>query len=368
MRHESKTPRRRGLIQAALVLALILIGGSCSMAAVEVAAHPPASEISQQADDSGWELPGLSVLMWIAPLFLLGAVTENQLVKRQGGCIRSYPVAASTTIYGGSLVFLNGAGYADDDTATGANAFAGVARSKADNSAGSAGDINVEVDADGTFELTGSGFAQSDVGKPLYATDNYVVTTAYAAAAVRIGRVEEYISSTKVRCAIETSVHDGTEYAAVAASAAVTNTTTQTAFDKAHTIPANSLRAGDIIRVRAQGIATATNSTDTLAATLRLGNTDVVATPAVDVANNDIFYLDVDIVIRTVGAGGTFVAAGAVANGASGTATCRPANKASTAVDTTADISVNVTATWSVANAGNSCRLDVLDVQVLRKR
>jgi hypothetical protein len=155
-------------------------------------------------------------------------------------------------------------------------------------------------------------------------------------------------------------------YAAVAASAAITNSTAQTAFDKAVTIPANTLKPGDVIRVRAQGIATATNSTDTLTATLRLGATDIVATPAVDVANNDVFVIDADIVIRTNGATGTLVAAGLVALGAAGTATARAAYKASTAVDTTADLSVNVTGTWSVANAGNSVRLDVLDVQVIR--
>jgi hypothetical protein len=360
MRHKSQFPRRRALLNAACMMAVLCIAGLFATTAVQAA---PIDDIVEQVSNVGE-----SALMWLAPLFMLGAVTANQLIKRQQGCIRSYPVAASTTIYGATLVFLTAAGYADDDTATGANAFAGVARAKADNSAGSAGDVNVEVDADGIFELVGSGFAQSDVGKPVYATDNFTITTGYSASAIRIGRCEEYISSTKIRVSIETSVHDGAEYAALAASAAVTNTTTQTAFDKAHTIPANTLRAGDIIRVRAQGIATATNSTDTLAGTVRLGTTDVVASPAVDVANNDIFVIDVDIVIRTVGAGGTFVAAGAAATGVPGTATMRAVHKASTAVDTTADISVNVTATWSVANAGNSCRLDVLDVQIIRKR
>lgn len=155
-------------------------------------------------------------------------------------------------------------------------------------------------------------------------------------------------------------------YAATAASTAVTNTTTQTAFDRAVTIPANTLKVGDVIRVRAQGIATATNSTDTLNATVRLGTTDIIATGAVDVANNDIFYLDIDIVIRTIGASGTLVAAGLTAIGASGTITAKAAFKASTTIDTTADLSVNTTATWSVANAGNSCRLDVMDVQLIR--
>ena len=154
---------------------------------------------------------------------------------------------------------------------------------------------------------------------------------------------------------------------AVAASTAITNTTTQTAFDQAVTIPANTLRVGDVIRVVAQAIATATNSTDTLNVTLRIGTTDVVATGAVDVANNDVAVITADLVVRTIGASGTFVAAGLTAIGAAGTATARPAIKASTAIDTTAALSVNATATWSVASASNSVRLDVMDVQLIRR-
>lgn len=125
------------------------------------------------------------------------AVTANQLVKRQVGCRKSYPVAASTTIYEGTLVFINAAGYADDDTATGVNAFAGIAVAKADNSSGSNGDIEVEVWTEGDFELTGTGFAQTDVGMPIYADDNYACVVSLGATSVRIGTVARYVSSTK---------------------------------------------------------------------------------------------------------------------------------------------------------------------------
>jgi predicted RecA/RadA family phage recombinase len=155
-------------------------------------------------------------------------------------------------------------------------------------------------------------------------------------------------------------------YSAPSASTAISNVATETAFDRAVTIPANTLTVGDVIRVRAAVIATATNSTDTLDIQLRLGTTDVVATGAIDVANNNIAYLDFDVIVRTIGASGTFVATGVTAIGAPGTATALPRLTASTALDTTADLSVNVSATWSVANAGNSCRLDVLNVSLLK--
>jgi len=88
------------------------------------------------------------------------AVTANQIIKKQDGCIRSYPVAA-VHIYEGTLVYLTAAGYATDVTATGVNGFVGIARSEVDNSGGSAGDLNVEVWAEGDFELTLTGEGDS---------------------------------------------------------------------------------------------------------------------------------------------------------------------------------------------------------------
>lgn len=159
----------------------------------------------------------------------------------------------------------------------------------------------------------------------------------------------------------------GLIYSAEAASAAISNTTTQTAFDKSVSIPANTLQEGDIIRVKAQGIATATNSTDTLNVTLRIGTVDLVTTGALDVADNDIFTIEADLVVRTIGASGTFVTMAQTNIGTPGTATTKAKFKASTTLDTTAAASVNATATWSVASASNSCRLDILNVELIRK-
>ena len=364
MRRKSWLPRRRELIIASLTIALFVFVGSFTAASVHAAS---VASDTVQADNSG-SLPGLSVLMWVLPLLLLGAVTENKPILRQVGERISVPVAASTTIYEGTMFFINAAGYAVGDTGTGANRFGGIAIAKADNSSGAAGDVRVEGWRTGVFELVGSSFSQADVGKVAYASDNWTITTTYSASAVRLGLVQEYVSATNLRVAIDGSVGDGLEYAAVAASTAISATSSETAFDNAHSIPANSLRPGDVIRVRAQLVATATNSTDTLDMQLRLGTTDILATGAVDVANGDIGYIDADIVVRTIGASGTMVAAGITALGVPGTVTGKPKFMASTTLDTTAAISVNVSVTWSSTNAGNSCRLDIMDVQILRKR
>jgi len=130
------------------------------------------------------------------------AVTANQVIEKREGR-RSYPVAASVHIYEGTLVFLTAAGYATDVTATGVNGFVGVAVGEQDNSTGSAGDLTVEVWAEGEFVLQGTGFAQADVGSKVYAEDNYAVGVSISTASVPIGMVTEFISSTKIRVEID---------------------------------------------------------------------------------------------------------------------------------------------------------------------
>lgn len=133
------------------------------------------------------------------------AVTANQLVEKQDGKKRSYPVEESTRIYQGTFVFVNAAGFACDVTATGVNAFVGVAVSEADNTSGADGAIEVEVWTEGDFEVTGTSFAQTDVGMPCYADDNYACVVSLGSTSVRIGTVVRYVSSTKHIVAIKPS-------------------------------------------------------------------------------------------------------------------------------------------------------------------
>lgn len=159
-------------------------------------------------------------------------------------------------------------------------------------------------------------------------------------------------------------------YTNVAPSTAITNTTSETAFDTSYAIPANVLKPGSLIKVRFQGIATATNSTDTLLIRLRIGGlagTVLLLGTATDVANNNIFAGEWEGIVRTVGSSGTIVGVGTHTEvpAASGTAVHDITEiLASTTIDTTAAQTVNATATWSVANAGNSCRMDFFRVEV----
>lgn len=160
-------------------------------------------------------------------------------------------------------------------------------------------------------------------------------------------------------------------YTSVAASAAHTNTTTEALFDKTYTVPANTLKAGSVIKIRYQGIATSTNSTDTLLVKLYLGGltgTALLTGTATDVANDNIFAGEAMVVVRTIGASGTFVAVGTHTDvpAAAGTAVHDITEiTASTAIDTTTTQVIGVGADWSVASASNSARLDIMVVEVL---
>ncbi len=158
-------------------------------------------------------------------------------------------------------------------------------------------------------------------------------------------------------------------YRTVAAGTALTASSTETLLGS-YSIPADTLKAGTVVKVRFQGIATATNSSDTLTVKLYIGGlagTAILTGTATDVANNNIFAGEALIQIRTAGSPGTLVAVGTHTDvpAASGTAThgiCEIT--ASTNVDTAVAQVVGVGGTWSSTNAGNSCRLDILVVEI----
>lgn len=161
----------------------------------------------------------------------------------------------------------------------------------------------------------------------------------------------------------------GVVYGSTAASTALTASSTETLLDTSYSIPASTLVAGSVIKVRFQGIATATNSTDTLTIKLYIGGlsgTAVLTGTATDATNNDIFTGEALIQIRTSGASGTMVA---VASGNIVPAATRVAVPvfqitASTTIDTTAAQVVGVGAKWSTTSGSNSCRLDMMVVEI----
>lgn len=124
------------------------------------------------------------------------AKTSNQVIVTKPNRKVSYPVAASTTLYEGCMFFINSSGYAVGTTGSGANRYGGIAKAGVDNSGGSAGDLYVTaISRDDLVELVGADFTIADVGKAIFATDNFTVSLA---GGTLIGEVAEFVSATKV--------------------------------------------------------------------------------------------------------------------------------------------------------------------------
>lgn len=157
----------------------------------------------------------------------------------------------------------------------------------------------------------------------------------------------------------------GTLFASIAASTALTNSTVETTLDSV-VIAANVLKAGDVLHIVAQGTATATTSSDTILGKVKIGSTILAATITPDATNADVWMMDVWVTIRTDGASGTLVATAMCTNGIVASATMTPYILASTAVDTTAALTVAHTGTWSAQSSSDSCRGDTFIVQIHR--
>lgn len=152
---------------------------------------------------------------------------------------------------------------------------------------------------------------------------------------------------------------------ATAAGTAHTNSTDETAV-ATYSFPANAMQKAKVYGFECLVRATATNSTDTLTGKLTIvdsvGTYTVLTTSAVDVANGNYYSIRGTLTVRDTPSTTSAVQASVVYSdpGANGTAV--KAAYSSLSLDTTAAMTLNVTADWSVANAGNSCQAEVFNV------
>ncbi|MEN9376814.1 MAG: hypothetical protein RL710_1971 [Pseudomonadota bacterium] len=109
------------------------------------------------------------------------------------GTRNELPVIASDIIYEGAAVgAVAGTGHARPLAA--GDRFAGFAEAKADNSAGAAAAINVRTIESGKVQLSVTGAVITDVGQPVYATDDNAFTF-IPTAAVFVGFVHRFVSA-----------------------------------------------------------------------------------------------------------------------------------------------------------------------------
>ncbi len=108
---------------------------------------------------------------------------------------REYPVGAAETIYKGAFVGVDPAGYAKAFEP--GDVLVGVAYGQQNNSAGAAAALDVRVFTQGDLQFTLASAALTDIGKPVFATDdNTIALTGHPDAYV--GRILHYVTTNTV--------------------------------------------------------------------------------------------------------------------------------------------------------------------------
>jgi len=120
------------------------------------------------------------------------------IVRRQRGTAQriQYLVAASTTLFKGAMIQVNGAGFAVAATdSVGVLPVIGVAESGKDNSSGLDGAEDIIILSGAQFLMAGLGLGQAQVGRTTFVADDNTVdpTTTNSRPA---GKLTEFVSST----------------------------------------------------------------------------------------------------------------------------------------------------------------------------
>ncbi len=285
-----------------------------------------------------------------------------------GGKFSRLPSANAAVPFSGSALSYGSGGYVHPLVA--GEIFAGISRETITSAKSATADGSRYIEAStGEFICTlAITVAVTDIGRRVYATDDNTFTFTQSGAETYFGKVIGVQSSTLAIVLCKTNdEHVALFYSQQVAGTAYTASSTRTLL-AGMTIKAGTLRVGSRIRVRGQVIRTAVNSTDTLLTDLAMGATVVKASAATNGAANDIQLFDADIIVRTIGASGTMVAAGHYTSveAAADTAVTKPFILASTTLDTTADKIVGLYGTHSTTNAGNSVRCDVLSIDLIQ--
>ena len=149
----------------------------------------------------------------------------------------------------------------------------------------------------------------------------------------------------------------------------VANTTSRTAFASSYTIPANRLKVGSLIRVRARGFH-ATTGTPTILFELEIGGIVALTIGAFTCGSGVTdkgWSFEADAVVTAIGAGGSLEVngQGALATAATAALHSHGLNVGGIAKDTTATIAIVPYVTWGSASASNTATLHTFTVEIL---
>jgi hypothetical protein len=128
----------------------------------------------------------------------MSGLTRDRATAYREGIEVEYPVAAATKIYAGSLVCVNGGGYAAPAADSSGYRFVGAAMEQVDNASGANGDKLVRVRRTGVFEFDAASITQAMVGNAMYAVDDHTFDDATGPTNdVKVGVLVKYVSATQ---------------------------------------------------------------------------------------------------------------------------------------------------------------------------
>lgn len=145
-------------------------------------------------------------------------------------------------------------------------------------------------------------------------------------------------------------------------SKVVANTTTETTLTNTGSgklsFGSNELGSGKVLRVSAAGVFS-TTGTPSLQFKLKLGATTILDSTAINAPNgvtNELWILDVLVSIRSIGSSGSIFSQGVVklTSGATTAQIEKLLNTSAATIDTTAALTIDLTATWGTASASNT--------------
>jgi len=128
----------------------------------------------------------------------MSGLTRDRATAYRDGVELEYPVAAATKIYAGSLVCVDGNGYAVPAADTSGYRFVGAAMEQVDNGSGANGDKVIRVRRTGVFEFDAASIIQAMVGNAMYAVDDHTFDDAAGPTNdIKVGVLTKYVSATK---------------------------------------------------------------------------------------------------------------------------------------------------------------------------
>lgn len=146
----------------------------------------------------------------------------------------------------------------------------------------------------------------------------------------------------------------------------VQNSNVATSFGSV-SLPVGTLSLGTLIRVTAIGTITNQNAADTFGVVLKLGALTVTTIAARDPATADVFHLQCEVLVCSVGGSGIIrsVSHSLFAAPAGYIAGAEVVGTVSGTVDTAAVQLLDLLGTWSAISANNVARLDALSVEIV---